>query len=549
MPSQFPAAPGQEDDEFGGFAARARKAARRWPSLPPQGAQEISAGSVAGVWNATVAGQSCRIATPQTRFGEGFRAGPLRCPAPLDGVKSWNVSGSQLTLYDENGSTLARLFSSSKRPLRGPDDDRPDRLPRPLTGRNGAPVRHVEHRHQGTRPRWPTPHLPFRHATIRAPHRPAASPVIRCQAAVVEKLDRLIGEIRTKRLAAKSSALGWLFGKRREAREPIRGLYIHGGVGRGKTMLMDMFFELVPVRRKRRVHFNDFMADVHDRIQRHREALKRGRRRRRIPSARSQGPGRRGLGAVFRRVLGHRHCRRDDPVAPVLGLVRPRGGGGCHLQRGSRRSLSRRAEPGPVRTLHRCAQAQYATILPLDGETDYRQLKLSELPVYMTPVDDQARRRMDEAWRLPSRGMKRLGPRSKVKGRRDPMPRANGRPRASISTTCALAARRPRLSGDRRCVRHDLHRRHPGLKPDQRNEAKRLIHGTQEDRADRRRPDRRHARPSRGLKELGDVVLFDIAEGIPQGKALDIAESSPVEGFDAAYRHQRLRRDRGRRRL
>ena len=36
-----------------------------------------------------------------------------------------------------------------------------------------------------------------------------------------------------------------------------------------------------------------------------------------------------------------------------------------------------------------------------------------------------------------------------------------------------------------------------------------------------------------GLKELGDVVLFDIVDGIPQGKALDIAEASPVEGFDA----------------
>jgi malate dehydrogenase len=38
-----------------------------------------------------------------------------------------------------------------------------------------------------------------------------------------------------------------------------------------------------------------------------------------------------------------------------------------------------------------------------------------------------------------------------------------------------------------------------------------------------------------GLKELGDVVLFDIAEGIPQGKGLDIAQSSPVDGFDASY--------------
>ena len=36
-----------------------------------------------------------------------------------------------------------------------------------------------------------------------------------------------------------------------------------------------------------------------------------------------------------------------------------------------------------------------------------------------------------------------------------------------------------------------------------------------------------------GLKEMGDIVLFDIAEGVPQGKALDLAESSPVEGFDA----------------
>jgi malate dehydrogenase len=38
-----------------------------------------------------------------------------------------------------------------------------------------------------------------------------------------------------------------------------------------------------------------------------------------------------------------------------------------------------------------------------------------------------------------------------------------------------------------------------------------------------------------GLKELGDVVLFDVVDGVPQGKALDIAESSPISGFDARY--------------
>jgi hypothetical protein len=57
---------------------------------------------------------------------------------------------------------------------------------------------------------------------------------------------------------------------------------------------------------------------------------------------------------------------------------------------------------------------------------------------------------------------------------------------------------------------------------------------TTQDRPHRRRSDRRHAwRISIALKELGDVILFDIAEGTPQGKSLDIAQSGPVEGFDA----------------
>jgi malate dehydrogenase len=39
-----------------------------------------------------------------------------------------------------------------------------------------------------------------------------------------------------------------------------------------------------------------------------------------------------------------------------------------------------------------------------------------------------------------------------------------------------------------------------------------------------------------GIKELGDIILFDIAEGVPQGKSLDIAESAPVDGFDAKFK-------------
>lgn len=83
------------------------------PAAADPAAPDLTAGSVAGVWNASVSGQTCKVATPQTKFGAGFRAGPLRCPAPVDGVKSWNVSGKQLSLYDESGSVLARLYSSS----------------------------------------------------------------------------------------------------------------------------------------------------------------------------------------------------------------------------------------------------------------------------------------------------------------------------------------------------------------------------------------------------------------------------------------------------
>jgi hypothetical protein len=106
LPPPPVAAPGQYPEPPMTAAAPAA------PAGPPADAADVTTGGVAGVWNASVAGQSCRIATPQTKFGQGYRAGPLRCPAPLDGVKSWNVSGKQLALYDANGSVLAQLYSS-----------------------------------------------------------------------------------------------------------------------------------------------------------------------------------------------------------------------------------------------------------------------------------------------------------------------------------------------------------------------------------------------------------------------------------------------------
>ena len=94
------------------------------------------------------------------------------------------------------------------------------------------------------------------------------------QQAIVDRLAQLETRLAERRLARKSSSLGWLFGAR-EA-EPIKGPYIFGDVGRGKTMLMDLFFAASPVVRKRRVHFHEFMSEVHERIYALRQRAKLG---------------------------------------------------------------------------------------------------------------------------------------------------------------------------------------------------------------------------------------------------------------------------------
>ena len=86
------------------------------------------------------------------------------------------------------------------------------------------------------------------------------------QQAIAARLTRLEERLAQHRLSRKSSQLGWLFGANARQAGPIKGLYIHGDVGRGKTMLMDLFFAASEVKRKRRVHFHEFMADVHERV-------------------------------------------------------------------------------------------------------------------------------------------------------------------------------------------------------------------------------------------------------------------------------------------
>jgi cell division protein ZapE len=95
------------------------------------------------------------------------------------------------------------------------------------------------------------------------------------QEAAVAKLADIEDKLSTHHLARKSSSLGWMFASRK-TQAPVKGLYLHGGVGRGKTMLMDLFFESSVVPRKRRVHFHEFMSEMHERVHFFRTRMKSG---------------------------------------------------------------------------------------------------------------------------------------------------------------------------------------------------------------------------------------------------------------------------------
>ncbi len=94
------------------------------------------------------------------------------------------------------------------------------------------------------------------------------------QARAVEALSALEDRLSRYKPARKQGLFGRLFADQDNA--PPRGLYVHGEVGRGKTMLMDLFFQHSQVTRKRRAHFHEFMANVHERIYGFRRNIARG---------------------------------------------------------------------------------------------------------------------------------------------------------------------------------------------------------------------------------------------------------------------------------
>ena len=296
------------------------------------------------------------------------------------------------------------------------------------------------------------------------------------QIAVVKRLDALAEALARRRLARKSSALGWLFGKKTEAKDAPRGLYIWGSVGRGKTMLMDLFYESVAVPRRRRVHFHEFLADVHGRIHAYRQRLKAGEVKEPDPIA----PVAAELADEATLLCFDEFTVTDIADAMILGrLFTALFAAGVVVVATSNVEPSRLYENGLNRSLFLpfiTLLAGKVEVIRLDARTDFRLEKLGGAPTYHVPADAAARAALDKAFSRLSGVAKGAPVTIDIKGHQLKLPQAAaGVARASFADLCAQAYG----ASDYLALAQDFHTLVldgiPVMDMDRRNEAKRFI--------------------------------------------------------------------------
>lgn len=293
------------------------------------------------------------------------------------------------------------------------------------------------------------------------------------QELAAEKLQSLHNALRSYE-PARAGSWKARFGLARRAEDPPQGLYLHGDVGRGKSMLMDMFFAAAPLERKRRVHFHEFMLELHETMHRWRHAR-----------------------------AAHRNV--DDMLAAFAEAVAADAWLLCfdefHVSNiADAMLLGRLFEALFARGVIVVATSNWAPdelyqdglqrdrflpfielikarldVLELAAPTDYRLARLKGMPVYHVPPDAAAERALDEAFARLTDGAPGAPARLVVNGRGLDVPRAAaGVARFSFAELCE----RPLGPADYLAIaerfRAVILSAVPRLGPRQRDEAKRF---------------------------------------------------------------------------
>ena len=256
----------------------------------------------------------------------------------------------------------------------------------------------------------------------------------------------------------------------RKTPEAPRGLYIWGDVGRGKTLLMDFFFEEAPVAKKRRAHFNRFMVDVHARI--HAERQKVGVDDPILPVARA-------LAEDARLLCFDEFQVTDVADAMILGRLFDRlFAEGVTIVATSNTPPDRLYEGGLNRQLFTPfieEIKQRLDVVELNGPTDYRLQRFSGVKVYLTPLGADADAAMDAAWARLTDGKAGKPCSLAVLGRQVAVPRqARGVAQFDFADLCE----QPLAAADYLAVAQEFHTvlldHIPLLTPDMRNAARRF---------------------------------------------------------------------------
>ena len=303
-------------------------------------------------------------------------------------------------------------------------------------------------------------------------------PAERYRALVAEK--KLTGDPAQERVSAALDTLATkleayapgrrsLFGLGR-ASQPPRGLYIHGPVGRGKSMLMDLFYENVTFAPKRRVHFHDFMADVHVAVKRWRE----------------EDPGNEiARVAAYIRANAALLCFDEfqvQDIADAMMLARLFEAlfeHGLVVVATSNRHPHALYENGINRQLFLPAISLIESrmdVMCLDGPIDYRLAHLERARVYFTPLNAEAATARDAVWHDLTGTAEGEPGELEVLGRKLNVPeQARGAARFTFDQLC-VAALGPQ---DFLAIADAFHavvvKGIPRLTPERRNEAKRFV--------------------------------------------------------------------------